>query len=74
MNHVFRTSTNVYSSVTTLSNSSSSTSVFENEFNTTVPRKYQEVARLASQITGKAKDKKDDLFMLIGIKNILMGA
>lgn len=74
MNNVFRTSTNVYSSVTTLSTPSSSTSVFENEFNTTVPRKYQEVARLASQITGKAKDKKDDLFMLNGIKNILMGA
>lgn len=74
MNHVFRTSTNTYQSITTLSTPSSSTSVFENEFNTTTSRKYQEVARLASQITGNKKDKKDDLFMLKGIKNILSGS
>jgi len=74
MNHVFRTSTNTYQSITTLSTPSSSTSVFENEFNTTTSRKYQEVARLASQITGNKKDKKDDLFMLKGIKNILIGS
>jgi len=74
MNHVFRTSTNTYQSITTLPTPSSSTSVFDNEFNTTTSRKYQEVARLASQITGNKKDKKDDLFMLKGIKNILIGS
>jgi len=74
MNHVFRTSTNTYQSITTLSTPSSSTSFFPNEFTTSVSRKYQEVARLASQITGNKKDKKDDLFMLKGIKNILIGS
>ena len=74
MNHVVRSSTNTYQSITTLTTPSSSTSFFPNEFNTSVPRKYQEVARLASLITGNKKDRKDDLFMLKGIKNILIGS
>jgi hypothetical protein len=40
-------------------------------FDSNTPIKYQEVARLAVQITGK--DRKDDLFLLTGIRNILEG-
>jgi hypothetical protein len=43
-------------------------------FSNEIPIKYQEVHRLVAQLSGKAKDWKDDKFILTGIKNILMGA
>lgn len=66
--------TNTYQSITRLGTHQSYRSFCEQEFSKDTPRKYQEVARLAVQITGEKADKRDDLFLLKGIKNILIGA
>lgn len=66
--------TNTYQSITRLGTPQSYRSFCEEEFSREIPRKYQEVARLAVQITGEKADKRDDLFLLTGIKNILIGS
>lgn len=71
MNYAVRTNTGSYTNIETRSHSSSFPR-FEVE-QSNIPTKYQEVARLASQITGRKEDRYDDIFFLNGIKNILIG-
>lgn len=71
MNKPILTSTNTYVNIETKSNSGG-TYRFETKFSDDLPIKYQEVANLASQIEGTIRSKKDDLFLLKGIKNVLV--
>lgn len=71
MNYTVRTNIGTYTNIETRSNNSLLPR-FEIEY-FDIPTKYQEVARLATQITGRKQDFYDDIFFLNGIKNLLIG-
>lgn len=72
MNKVVLTSNNSFVNIETKTNNSNLYR-FEVKFDDDLPIKYQEVAYLASQYKGTFRSRKDDEFLLTGIKNILEG-
>jgi hypothetical protein len=69
----YRTESGGTTSITTYSSPTQMGEHFQNPFQSNIPIKYQEVARLAVQYSGKSLNWLDDKFILIGIKNLLMG-